>query len=159
MAVKAIPDGYHSVTPYLIISGATEAIAFYQKAFGATELMRIDAPGGKVGHAEIKIGDSPIMLADEFPEMGYKSPQTLGGSPVSIMIYVDDVDTVFKQAIAAGGNEQRPVKDQFYGDRSGTLEDPFGHVWHVATHKEDVTPEEMERRASAHAAAASGGAE
>ena len=159
MAVKAIPDGYHSVTPYLIISGATEAIAFYQKAFGATELMRIDAPGGKIGHAEIRIGDSPIMLADEFPEMGYKSPQTLGGSPVSIMIYVDDVDSVFKQAIAAGGKEQRPVKDQFYGDRSGTLEDPFGHVWHVATHTEDVTPAEMERRASAHTAAASGSGE
>jgi PhnB protein len=152
MAVKAIPDGYHSVTPYLIISGATEAIAFYQKAFGATELMRISAPGGKIGHAEIKIGDSPIMLADEFPEMGYKSPQTLGGSPVSIMIYVDDVDTVFAQAIAAGGKEQRPVKDQFYGDRSGTLEDPFGHVWHVATHKEDVSAEEMEQRGSAHTA-------
>jgi PhnB protein len=152
MAVKAIPDGYHSVTPYLIISEATEAIAFYQKAFGATELLRIGAPGGKIGHAEIKIGDSPIMLADEFPEMGHKSPQTLGGSPVSIMIYVDDVDTVFAQAIAAGGKEQRPVKDQFYGDRSGTLEDPFGHVWHVATHKEDVSAEEMERRASAHTA-------
>ena len=157
MAVKAIPDGYHSVTPYLIISGATEAIEYYKKAFGATELMRIDAPGGKVGHAEIKIGDSPIMLADEFPEMGYKSPRALGGSPISIMIYVVDVDTVFKQAIAAGGKEQRPVKDQFYGDRSGTLEDPFGHVWHVATHKEDVSAEEMERRASAHAAAATGG--
>jgi PhnB protein len=157
MAVKAIPDGYHSVTPYLIISGATEAIEYYKKAFGATELMRIDAPGGKIGHAEIKIGDSPIMLADEFPEMGYKSPKTLGGSPVSIMIYVEDVDTVFRQAIAAGGKEQRPVKDQFYGDRSGTLEDPFGHVWHVATHKEDVSAEEMEQRASAAAAGASGG--
>jgi len=157
MAVKAIPDGYHSVTPYLIISGATGAIEYYKKAFGAAELMRIDAPGGKIGHAEIKIGDSPIMLADEFPEMGYKSPTTLGGSPVSIMIYVEDVDTVFKQAIAAGGKEQRPVKDQFYGDRSGTLEDPFGHVWHVATHKEDVSAEEMEQRASAHAAAATGG--
>jgi PhnB protein len=157
MTVKAIPDGYHSVTPYLIISGATEAIEYYKKAFGATELMRIDAPGGKIGHAEIKIGDSPIMLADEFPEMGYKSPGTLGGSPISIMIYVGDVDTVFEQAIAAGGKEQRPVKDQFYGDRSGTLEDPFGHVWHVATHKEDVSAEEMERRASAHAAAATGG--
>jgi PhnB protein len=159
MAVRAIPDGYHSVTPYLIISGATEAIEYYKKAFGATELMRIDAPGGKVGHAEIKIGDSPIMLADEFPEMGYKSPKTLGGSPVSIMIYVEDVDTVFKQAIAAGGKEQRPVKDQFYGDRSGTLEDPFGHVWHVATHKEDVSAEEMEQRASAAAAAGAGGGE
>jgi PhnB protein len=168
MAVKAIPDGYHSVTPYLIISGATAAIEYYKKAFGATELMRIDAPGGKVGHAEIKIGDSPIMLADEFPEMGYKSPKTLGGSPVSIMIYVEDCDTVFNQAIAAGGKEQRPVKDQFYGDRSGTLEDPFGHVWHVATHKEDVLPEEhkedvlpeeMERRAAEQTAAASAGGE
>jgi PhnB protein len=154
---KAIPDGYHSVTPYLIINGASEAIAFYQKAFGATELFRMPAPEGKIGHAEIKIGDSPIMLADEYPEMGYKSPQTLGGSPVSIMIYVEDVDTVFDQAIAAGGKAQRPVKDQFYGDRSGTLEDPFGHVWHVATHKEDVTPEEMEKRMKAHTAASGGG--
>lgn len=157
MAVKAIPDGYHSVTPYLIISGATEAIEYYKKAFGATELMRIDAPGGKIGHAEIRIGDSPIMLADEFPEMGYKSPKTLGGSPASIMIYVEDVDTVFNQAVAAGAKEQRPVKDQFYGDRLGTLEDPFGHVWHVSTHKEDVSLEEMEKRAKAHSAAASSG--
>jgi PhnB protein len=149
MAVKAIPDGYYSVTPYLIISGATEAIDFYQQAFGATELFRMPAPGGKIGHAEIKIGNSPIMLADEFPEMGYQSPRTLGGSPVSLMIYVEDVDSVFAQAIAAGGKEQRPVKDQFYGDRSGTLEDPFGHVWHIATHKEDVTPDEMERRMKA----------
>ena len=156
---KPIPAGYHSVTPYLIIKGASDAIEYYQKAFGAIELMRIPAPGGKIGHAEIKIGDSPIMLADEFPEMGYKSPQTLGGSAVSIMIYVEDVDAVFKQAIAAGGKEQRPVKDQFYGDRSGTLEDPFGHVWHVATHKEDISPEEMERRAGAHTAAATSGGE
>jgi PhnB protein len=155
---KAIPDGYHSVTPYLIINGASEAIAYYQKAFGATELFRMPAPEDKIGHAEIKIGDSPIMLADEYPEMGYKSPRTLGGSPVSIMIYVEDVDTVFDQAIAAGGKAQRPVKDQFYGDRSGTLEDPFGHVWHVATHKEDVTPEEMEKRMKAHTAASGGGA-
>lgn len=149
MAVKAIPDGYHSVTPYLIISGAAEAIDFYQQAFGAIELFRMPAPGGKIGHAEIKIGNSPIMLADEFPEMGYKSPATLGGSPVSLMIYVEDVDTVFGRAIAAGGKEQRPVKDQFYGDRSGTLADPFGHVWHIATHREDVEPEEMERRMKA----------
>jgi len=156
---KPIPDGYHSVTPYLIINGATAALDYYTKAFGAIELFRMPAPEGKIGHAEIKIGDSPIMLADEFPEMGYKSPKSLGGSPVSIMIYVDDVDTVFKQAIAAGGKEQRPVKDQFYGDRSGTLEDPFGHVWHVATHKEDVSAEEMERRAKAHTAAATGGGE
>lgn len=159
MAVKMIPDGYHSVTPYLIITGAAEAIDYYKKAFGATELLRMPAPGGKIGHAEIKIGDSPIMLADEFPEMGYKSPQTLGGSPVSIMIYVEDVDTVFNQAVAAGGKVQRPLKDQFYGDRTGTLEDPFGHVWHVATHKEDVSAEEMERRAKAASAAASGGGE
>jgi len=153
---KPIPDGYHSVTPYLIINGATAALDYYTRAFGAVELFRMPAPEGKIGHAEIKIGDSPIMLADEAPEMGYKSPQSLGGSPVSIMIYVEDVDTVFNRAIAAGGKEQRPVKDQFYGDRSGTLEDPFGHVWHVATHKEDVSPEEMERRAKAHTAAASG---
>ncbi len=122
MAVKPIPEGYHSVTPYLIIKGATEAIEYYKRAFGAIELMRMPAPGGKIGHAEIKIGDSPIMLADEFAEIGYKSPQTLRGSPVSIMIYVEDVDTIFGQAIAAGGKEQRPVKDQFYGDRMGTLE-------------------------------------
>ena len=153
---KPIPDGYHSVTPYLIINGAADALEYYKKAFGATELFRMPAPEGKIGHAEIKIGDSPIMLADEFPEMGYKSPKSLGGSPVSIMIYVDDVDTVFKQAVDAGGKEQRPIKDQFYGDRSGTLEDPFGHVWHVATHKEDISPEEMERRAKAASAAASG---
>jgi len=153
---KPIPDGYHSVTPYLIINGATAALDYYSRAFGAVELFRMPAPEGKIGHAEIKIGDSPIMLADEFPEMGYKSPQTLGGSPVSIMIYVEDVDAVFSRAIAAGGKEQRPVKDQFYGDRSGTLEDPFGHIWHVATHTEDVSPEEMERRAKAHTAAASG---
>jgi PhnB protein len=154
---KPIPDGYHSVTPYLIIKGATAALDYYTQAFGAVELFRMPAPEGKIGHAEIKIGDSPIMLADEAPEMGYKSPQSLGGSPVSIMIYVEDVDTVFNRAIAAGGKEQRPVKDQFYGDRSGTLEDPFGHVWHVATHKEDISPEEMERRAKAHTAAATGG--
>ena len=157
MAVKPIPDGYHTATPYLIIRGAGDAIEFYKKAFGATELFRFPTPDGKIGHAEIKIGDSPIMLADESPEMGYKSPQSLGGSPISIMIYVADVDTVFKQAIAAGGKEQRPVKDQFYGDRSGTLEDPFGHVWHVATHKEDVSPEEMERRMKTYTAASGGG--
>jgi PhnB protein len=154
---KPIPDGYHSVTPYLIINGAAEGIDYYKKAFGATELFRMPTPDGKIGHAEIKIGDSPIMLADEFPEMGYKSPQSLGGSPVSIMIYVEDVDAMFIQAIAAGGKEQRPVKDQFYGDRMGTLEDPYGHVWHVATHKEDVTPEEMEKRMKAHTAASGGG--
>ena len=146
--VKPIPDGYHSVTPYLIIKGGADAIEFYKKAFGATELFRMEHEG-KVGHAEIKIGDSPIMLADESTEMGYKSPTTLGGTPISIMIYVDDVDTIFKQAIAAGGEQQKPVQDQFYGDRSGTLKDPFGHVWHVATHTEDVSPQEMEKRMAA----------
>jgi PhnB protein len=161
MAVKPIPEGYHSVTPYLIIRGASDAIEYYTKAFGATELFRFPTPSGQIGHAEIKIGDSVIMLADEYPDMGYgyTSPQTVGGSSVSLMIYVDDVDTTFKQAVAAGGKEQRAVKDQFYGDRSGTLEDPFGHIWHVATHKEDVSPEEMERRAKAHSASAAGGGE
>lgn len=154
--VKPIPEGYHSVTPYLCVKGAVDAIEYYKKAFGATELFRMEHDG-KIGHAEIKIGDSPIMLADEFPEMGFVSPATLGGSPVGIMIYVDDVDTIYKQAIAAGGVEKKPVQDQFYGDRSGTLADPFGHVWTVATHKEDVAPEEIEKRmASMKASGASG---
>jgi len=153
MPVKSIPEGYHSVTPHLIINGAADAIEYYQKAFGATELFRMSAPGGKIGHAEIKIGNSPIMLADEHPEMGYKSPRSWGGTPVSLMIYVEDVDTVFKQAIAAGAKEQQAVKDQFYGDRTGTLTDPFGHVWTIATHKEDVSMEEMQQRMkAAHAA-------
>jgi len=148
--VNPIPAGYHSVTPYLIIDGATAALNFYKKAFGAVELFRMEHEG-KIGHAEIKIGDSPIMLADEQPNMGYVSPQALGGTPVSLMIYVDDVDTIFKQAIDAGAIEQKPVQDQFYGDRSGNLKDPFGHVWTIATHKEDVTPEEMTKRmATAH---------
>ena len=152
--VKAIPDGYHSVTPYLICDGAADAIEYYKKAFGATELFRMDHDG-KVGHAELKIGDSPIMLADEYPQMGYRSPKALGGTPVSIMIYVEDVDTVYQRAIDAGATEVKPLQDQFYGDRSGTLTDPFGHVWTVATHKEDVTMEEMNRRmAAAHGASA-----
>lgn len=146
--VKPIPDGYHSVTPYLIIKGAADAIEFYKQAFGAIELFRMDHEG-KIGHAEIKIGDSPIMLADEHPEMGHVSPKTLGGSPVGIMIYVEDVDTIFNRAIANGGVQVKPLQDQFYGDRSGTLTDPFGHVWTVATHKEDVSPEEMDERAAA----------
>lgn len=156
---KPIPEGYHTATPYLIIRGASDAIEFYKKAFGATELFRIPAPDGKVGHAEIKIGDSPIMLADEYPDMGYKGPLSLGGSPVSIMIYVEDVDTVFNRAVASGGSVKEAVSDKFYGDRMGTLTDPFGHVWHVSTHKEDISPEEMERRAKAASAAASGGGE
>lgn len=151
--VKPIPDGYHSVTPYLIVKGGAEAIDYYKKAFGAVELFRMDH-GGKIGHAEIRIGDSPIMLADEYPEMKYVSPKTLGGTPVSIMIYVEDVDTVYNQALAAGGTEVKALQDQFYGDRSGTLTDPFGHVWTVATHKEDVTEEEMAKRMKAHTAGA-----
>lgn len=147
MAVKTTPEGYHSVTPYLICKDAGKALEFYKKAFGAEELSRHEMPDGKVGHAEIKIGDSPVMLADEFPEMNALSPQTIGGSPVSLMVYVDDVDAVFKRALGAGARETRPVADQFYGDRLGMLTDPFGHVWSVATHIEDVPPEEMKRRA------------
>jgi PhnB protein len=147
--VKAIPDGYHSVTPYLIIDGAARAIDFYKRAFDAKELMRIPSPGDKIGHAEIKIGDSVIMLADEHPEMDARSPTHFGGSPISIMIYLEDVDKQFKQAISAGGTELRPLTDQFYGDRSGTLKDPFGHSWHLSTHKEDVSMEEMNRRMAA----------
>lgn len=146
MAVKPIPEGYHTATPYLIVKDAAQAIEFYKKAFGATELLRLADPNGKVGHAEIKIGDSPIMLADEFPEMNVRGPQSLGGSPVSILLYVRDVDALANQAVAAGAKVLRPVKDQFYGDRSGTFTDPFGHVWTIATHKEDVSPEEMHQR-------------
>jgi PhnB protein len=149
MAVKPIPDGYHTATPYLIIDGAARAIDFYKKAFGATELFRMDGPDGRVGHAEIKIGNSPIMLGDECPEMGYRSPKALGGPGISLMLYVEDVDARFDQAVAAGASVVRPVKDQFYGDRAGTVADPFGHVWTIATHKEDLTMEEIRRRAAA----------
>ena len=149
MPAKPIPEGYHSITPYLIIRGAARAIEFYKKAFGATELFRFPAPGGRIGHAEIKIGDSPVMLADEFAEMGYHGPQSLGGSPVSIMLYVDDVDTVFNRAVDAGASVKEALQDKFYGDRTATLTDPFGHRWHVSTHKEDVSMQEMERRAKA----------
>jgi len=149
MATKPIPDGYRTATPYLIIKGAADAIEFYKRAFGATELLRMADPHGRVGHAEIKIGDSVIMLADEHPAMGYRGPRSLGGSSVSILLYLEDVDGVFERAVKAGAKAQRPVADQFYGDRSGTLEDPFGHVWTVATHVEDVPPEEMQRRAEA----------
>lgn len=146
---KPIPGGYHTATPYLIIKDAAKAIEFYKKAFGATEMMRMSQPDGRIGHAEIKIGDSPIMLADEFPEMGARSPQSLGGSPVSILLYVEDVDACAERAVTAGAKVVRPVKDQFYGDRSGSFEDPFGHQWHIATHVEDVAPEEMHKRAAA----------
>jgi len=133
----------------LIIKDAARAIEFYKKAFGATELMRMAQPDGRIGHAEIRIGDSPIMLADEFPEMGHRSPQSLGGSPVSILLYVEDVDALFNQAVSAGAKVQKPVQDQFYGDRIGGVTDPFGHVWYIATHKEEVSPEEMRKRAAA----------
>ena len=149
MSVKPIPEGYHSVTPYLMVDRGVAAIEFYKKAFGAVELFRFPAPGGKIGHAEIKVGDSPIMLADEFPDMGYLGPKSIGGSPVSLMIYVEDVDTVFNRAVEAGATAKEAVTNKFYGDRTGTVVDPFGHIWHVATHKEDVPMEEMEQRAKA----------
>ena len=144
---KPIPEGYHTTTPYLIVSGAAQAIEFYKQVFGATELFRMAAPDGRIGHAELKMGDSIVMLADEVREMGYRSPRALGGSAVSLMLYVDDVDSIFQKAVDAGAKVQRPVADQFYGDRSGTIEDPFGHVWTIATHVEDVPPEEINRRA------------
>ncbi len=146
MAVQPIPDGYHSITPYLILKGAANAIEFYQKAFGAAEFMRLDGPGGSVAHAEIQIGDSRIMLADECPDMNALAPQSPGSSGVGICLYVENVDEIVQQAIDAGAKVQRPLADQFYGDRSATLEDPFGHVWTVATHIEDVPPEEIDRR-------------
>jgi PhnB protein len=150
MAAKPIPTGYHTATPYLIVKGAAQAIEFYQRAFGARELMRFTSPNGRIGHAEIQIGDSPIMIADEFPEMGYRGPVSLGGSTGGILLYVEDVDARFQQALAAGAKMLKPVQDQFYGDRSGTLEDPFGHLWTLATHREDLSPEEMQRRLQAH---------
>jgi len=148
MAVKPIPDGYHSVTPYLILDNATSALEFYKKAFGAVEEVRMPAPGGRIGHAEIRIGDSVIMLADESPEMGARSARTLGGSPISLLVYVEDVDARVAQAVAAGAKLVRPVANQFYGDRTGGVDDPFGYHWYLATHVEDVPPEEMKKRAA-----------
>jgi PhnB protein len=145
MAVNPVPQDYAGVTSYLIVRGAAKAIDFYKRAFGATELFRFPM-GDRIGHAEIKIGGGVVMLADEMPDMGHKSPQALGGTPVSLMFYVPDVDAVFARALAAGGKAVKPLQDQFYGDRSGTLTDPFGHVWTVATHVEDVAPDEMDRR-------------
>jgi PhnB protein len=146
--VNPIPEGYPRVTPYLIVDGASAAIDFYSSVLGATESMRMDAPGGKVGHAEIQIGDSVVMLADESPEMNARGPKSFGGSPVSLMVYVEDVDAVFARALEAGAKELRPVENQFYGDRLGAFEDPFGHEWNVASHVEDVSPEEMSKRAA-----------
>jgi PhnB protein len=144
---QPIPDGYHSVTPYLIVDGAADAIEFYKRAFGAEELFRMQMPDGRIGHAEIKIGDSPVMLADEFPENDARGPKSRGGAGVHLMLYVPDVDETFKRALAAGATELEPLVNQFYGDRSGKLRDPYGHIWMVATHVEDVPPEELERRA------------
>jgi PhnB protein len=155
--VKPIPDGYEGSIPYLYIKGAADAIEFYKKAFGAIEKERLTGPDGRVGHAEIRIGKACIMLADEFPEMGVLSPKTIGGSPVAIHLYVQDVDALAQQAEAAGAKVVRPVKTQFYGDRGGKFEDPFGHSWFLSTHVEDLTPEEMQRRAAAFASASGSG--
>lgn len=146
---RAIPEGYHTVTPYLVIKDADKAIDFYKRAFGATEVVRMAGPGGKVMHAEIKIGDSYVMLSEEFLEMGNPSPQTLKGSAVSLHVYVEDVDAAFDRAVQAGAKATMPPQDMFWGDRFGKLVDPFGHLWSLATHTEDVAPEEMKRRSDA----------
>ena len=147
--VNHIPEGYHSVTPYLVVNDGARALEFYRQAFGATEVFRMEGPDGKIGHAEIKIGDSHVMLADENPEMGARSPQAFGGSPVRLMLYVEDVDATVGRAVDAGAKLTRPIADQFYGDRTGGVTDPFGHAWYVATHVEDVPPEELKKRAAA----------
>jgi PhnB protein len=147
--VSPIPEGYNNVTPYLIVKDAAKAIEFYESVFDASERLRLPAPDGRVAHAELEIGDSVIMLADECPERGAKSPLTIGGTPVTLHLYVDDCDDVFERGIAAGAKEVRPLEDQFYGDRSGIFADPFGHLWNVATHIEDVSPEEMQERMAA----------
>jgi PhnB protein len=149
MAVRPIPDGYTSVTPYLIITGAAAAMDFYTKVFGAAEIMRMDGPDGGVAHAEMQIGNAKIMLADEHPAMGFRSPQSLGGSGTGIMLYIEDVDRVVARAVENGARIHQEVQDQFYGDRSGTVIDPFGHLWTIATHVEDVAPDEIERRMAA----------
>ena len=146
--VKPIPDGYPQVSPYLVVDDAAKAIDFYTKVLGAKERMRMPAPGGKVGHAELQLGDSVVMLADAFPDMGYESPKKVGGTAVTISVFVEDVDKTFATALEAGAKELRAVENQFYGDRSGQFEDPFGHRWSVSTHVEDVSPEEMGKRAA-----------
>jgi len=149
MATKAtrfIPEGFHTVTPYLIVKGGAAAIEFYKKVFNATELVRMPMPNGKVGHAEIRIGDSRVMLSDEAPEWNTRAPDTIGGTPVGLALYVEDCDAVFNRAVSAGAKVERPVVDQFYGDRSGTIIDPFGHKWTIGTHKEDLSPEEIKER-------------
>ena len=148
MSVKPIPDDYPQVIPYLTVDDAKQAIDFYCDVLGAKERMRMDGPDGKIGHAELEIGRGLVMLSDEFPNMGGKTPRTIGGTPVTVMTYVEDVDTVFAKALGRGAREVRPVENQFYGDRSGQFEDPFGHLWYVATHVEDVSEEEMGKRAA-----------
>jgi PhnB protein len=145
---SAIPKGYHSITPYLIVSDGAQAIEFYKKAFGAKEMMRMEKPDGKIGHAELKIGDARMMLADVCPEMGAHSPEKLGGSPVGIHLYIKDVDMVVERAVKAGAKLERAVENMFYGDRSGALEDPYGHKWYVSTHIEDVSPSQIRKRAA-----------
>ena len=148
--IKAVPDGYHTLTPHLVVKGASQAIEFYKKAFGAEEIGRMPGPDGKsLMHAELQIGDSRLFLVDEFPEMDCRGPQTIGGTPVTIHIYVEDVDTAFSKAVAAGAQVRMPLADMFWGDRYGVLADPFGHAWSLATHKEDLTPEEIATRAQA----------
>jgi len=151
MPVKPIPEGYHAVTPYLIVKDAAKAIEFYKHAFNATELLRMPGPGGRIMHAELKLGDSVVMLADENPKMGYRAPGPDGNTAVSLYFYCPDVDAAVDRAVAAGAKVTRPVADQFYGDRNGTLIDPFGHVWSVGTHTEDVSEEEIKRRMAAMA--------
>jgi len=148
-SVKPIPDGHRTVAPYLAIKNAAAALEFYEQGFGAVETYKLIVPDGRVSHAQIRLGDSLIMLSDELPELGGKAPEALGGSPVSIHLYVEDVDAFVKRAVAAGARELKPVANQFYGDRSGQLQDPFGHLWWVATHKEDVASDEMQRRVRA----------
>jgi PhnB protein len=156
MAVKPIPEGYHSVTPYLALDDASTAIEFYKKAFGAKERARMDAPGGKIGHAELEIGDSLVMLSDAFPQSSTQSPKELGGASMGVFLYVEDVDAFVEKAVGAGATTVMEVADQFWGDRFGTIRDPFGHVWSVATHVEDVPPEEMAERAKTAMAAMAG---
>ncbi len=157
MAVQPVPDGFHTVTPYLIVRDAASALEFYKKAFGAVETLRHLGPTGKVMHAQIRVGSSPLMLSEEFPDVGTRGPQSLGGTAVFLYLYVEDADSWYQRAVAAGAQVVRPLNDEFYGDRAGTVGDPFGHVWTIASRKEDLTPEETQRRLMAFMGPASGG--
>jgi PhnB protein len=156
MATKPIPEGYHTITPYLAVDDAAQAIDYYKKAFGAKEQVRMEGPGGKIGHAELAIGDSLVMLADALPQFSTRPPKELGGTSVSVFMYAEDVDAVVKQAVDAGATITMDVADQFWGDRMGSITDPFGHSWLIATHVEDVPPQEMEERSKAAMAAMAG---